>query len=195
MCAWNATFDTPWVDNAAVTTDPGWVTTGDPVPTEVFDYPSLDTGMEDGAEILAARVDAILSLDWKQGNADVLDNPDDYFINNYWSLDSWNTYGHIPTAYRIKENLGLAGINGLDPEANTLITYCYTGQTSALITGWLHVLGYENARSLVYGANAIVDGGTVPAKSWHGTGSNSELNYGYFMTNDIGEEIYVAPTP
>ena len=193
MCGWNATFDTKWVDNAATATDPGWVTAGDPTAVAEFDYPSLSTGFEDGADILAARVDAILSLGWTQGNADVLAAPENYFINNYWSESSWNTYGHIPGAYRINENLGLAGLSGLDPEAETLITYCYTGQTSALITGWLHILGYENAKSLVYGANAIVAGGTIPAKSWHGDGSASQLNYGYFMTF-MGEETYVGPT-
>jgi len=193
MCGWNATFNGNWEDNAATETDPGWVTEGDPTAVAEFDYPTLDTGLEDGAEILADRVNAILSMEWMQSNTDVLATPENYFINNYWSEYSWNLYGHIPTAYRINENLSLAGINGLDPDAATLVTYCYTGQTSALITGWLHILGYENARSLVYGANAIVANGTIPANSWHGELSASELNYGYFQTVD-GEEVYVGPT-
>jgi len=193
MCGWNATFNDKWEDNVATETLDGWVTEGEPTPVAEFDYPTLDTGLEDGAEILAARVDAILSLDWLQTNPDVLDTPENFFINNYWTEDSWNTYGHIPTAYRIKENLGLAGLNGLDPDADTVITYCYTGQTSGLITAWLHILGYENAKSLKFGANAIVADGTIAAKSWHGAGSASELNYGYFQT--VGdEEVYVGPT-
>ncbi|MCK5759222.1 MAG: rhodanese-like domain-containing protein, partial [Clostridiales bacterium] len=193
MCGWNAEFDFKWEDNAATETLDGWVTEGEPTAVAEFNYPTLSTGETDGADILAARVDDILSLEWTQGNADVLATPDNYFINNYWSEDSWNTYGHIPGAYRINETLGLDGLVNLDPEAETMITYCYTGQTSALITGWLHILGYENAKSLVYGANGIVADGTVPAKSWHGEGSASELNFGYFQTVD-GEEVYVGPT-
>jgi len=192
MSGWNATFNTKWETNAATTIHADWQTTGDPAATTTFDYPSISADSEDGAEILAERVNAILTLPWTQTNADVLANPQNYFVNNYWSEDSWNTYGHIEGAYRINENLSLAGLNNLDPNATTLITYCYTGQTSALITCWLNVLGYENAKSLLYGANGII-GETIPAKSWHGANSASELNYGYFQTVN-GEEVYVAPT-
>ena len=192
MGGWNATFNTKWADNAVTEVHADWQTTGDPTEVATFDYPTFSTDSEDGAEILAERVNTILALDWKQGNEEVLAAPTTYFINNYWSEDSWNTYGHIEGAYRISENLNLNGLGNLDPNVTKLVTYCYTGQTSALITGWLQVLGYENARSLLYGANGIM-GETIPAKSWHGDGSASELNYGYFQTVE-GEEVYVEPT-
>jgi filamentous hemagglutinin family protein len=35
------------------------------------------------------------------------------------------------------------------------VIYCYTGQTSAYLTGYLRVLGYD-ARSLLFGANGMI---------------------------------------
>ena len=44
---------------------------------------------------------------------------------------------------------------GLDPGANAqVVTYCYTGQTSALLTACLRVLGYD-AYSLKFGMNGL----------------------------------------
>ena len=67
-----------------------------------------------------------------------------------------------------------------------MVTYCYTGQTSAITTAWLDVLGY-NGRSLLFGANGIVYSkllngvaGSAPKKSWMGEGSGSEMNFGYY---------------
>jgi len=73
----------------------------------------------------------------------------------------------------------------LDP-GQTIVTYCYTGQTSAITTLWLDVLGY-NGRSLMFGVNGINHSGmkgsmvgSANKKSWHGEGSASELNFGYY---------------
>ena len=67
-----------------------------------------------------------------------------------------------------------------------MVTYCYTGQTSAITTAWLDVLGYDG-RSLMFGANGIVHSkllngvaGSAPKKSWKGVGSACEMNFGYY---------------
>ena len=55
--------------------------------------------------------------------------------------------------------------------AEDVVTYCYTGQTSAVVTAYLRVLGYE-AFSLVYGMNAINHANTF----WPSSGGGSGLN-------------------
>ena len=65
-------------------------------------------------------------------------------------------FGHISGAYRINpftlaDNSYLS-LNS-DP-SSTLVTYCYTGQTSAVLTATLKVLGY-NAKSLTFGMNGM----------------------------------------
>jgi len=41
------------------------------------------------------------------------------------------------------------------PTDKTVVVYCWTGQTSAFLTAYLRILGY-NAKSLVFGANGMI---------------------------------------
>jgi rhodanese-related sulfurtransferase len=100
--------------------------------------------------------------------SDVLSNPAEYFINNYFSETDYLGFGHIANAYRI--NPLLLSDNsylGLDPAANAkVVTYCYTGQTSAVITAYLRVLGYD-AYSLKFGMNGLYnDNPAWTANKW-----------------------------
>ena len=76
------------------------------------------------------------------------------FINNYFSETDYTGFGHITGAQRILP-LTLAGgeYTNLDADAK-IVTYCYTGQTSAVITACLNVLGYD-AYSLTFGMNGL----------------------------------------
>ncbi len=121
-----------------------------------YDAPSLSES-GDGATILASRIATVAADGFKtvSGN-DVLTTPANYYINNYFSIGDFEGFGHIKDAYRVNP-LTLAGeeIYNLNPEANAkVVTYCYTGQTSAVITAYLRVLGYD-AYSLVFGMNGL----------------------------------------
>ena len=87
----------------------------------------------------------------------MLASPSNYFVNNYFGAADYTAFGHISNAYRIKDNLFLEG-NGyqeLDSDASAkVVSYCYTGQTSAVLTAWLNVLGYD-AYSLTFGMNGL----------------------------------------
>ena len=41
------------------------------------------------------------------------------------------------------------------PTDKTLAVYCWTGQTSAFLTAYLRILGYD-AKSLLFGANGMI---------------------------------------
>lgn len=189
MSAWHSNLAGKWESNATDYSSPNWVSTGTPPPYGEFEYPNFVTGMTDGAAILRARVEAMLTKSgWGVSKTDLLDNPNNYFINNKWPLASWDEYGHIDGAYRIDEDLNLNGLKYLDP-SKPVVTYCYTGQTSAITGAWLDVVGYDS-KSLLFGANGIVhssmlngSAGSAPAKSWKGAGSGSEMNYGYYDSN------------
>jgi len=196
MCGWNQNFEAKWETNAVDYDSTNWTTTGDPAAMAEFDTPSLSTGKTTGDAILADRITAAMALPWTVSKTDVLTTPTNYFINNKWSQTSWDTFGHITGAYRIDtaEGLGIAGLKNLNA-AETVVTYCYTGQTSAITTAWLQVMGVDSAKSLLFGANGITHtalaavGSAVAGKSWKGEGSASELNYGY-----INSDGYQAPT-
>ncbi len=198
MCGWNQNFEAKWETNAVDYDSPNWTTDGTPTAMAEFDTPTLSTGKTTGDAILADRITAAMALNstWTVTKTDVLATPTNYFINNKWSQTSWDSFGHITGAYRIDtaEGLGIAGLKNLNA-AETVVTYCYTGQTSAITTAWLQVMGVDSAKSLLFGANGIThtalaaDGSPVAGKSWKGESSASELNFGY-----INSDGYQAPS-
>jgi len=159
MSGWHSDFDV-WTDNCrnvASNYSNNWTSDATADPAE-FDYPELNADAEGGAEILAERVEYMLDNGFQGINAeDVLQAPDTYFVNNYWTQDACDQYGHIKGAFRIHgEDLTLAndGMKHLNPD-ETVVTYCWTGQTSSIVTAYLTVLGYE-AKSLKFGANRMI---------------------------------------
>lgn len=156
MSGCNEIFDS-WTGNCAQLDNENWIApTGEIAENVVYEYPTIDTDSEDGAEILAERVDALLAGGFKGISAvndtgdGVLDTPEAYFINNYWAAADVETYGNISGAHRINPLV----LENLDP-AGTVVTYCWTGQTSSMVTAYLTVLGYD-AKSLIFGANSMI---------------------------------------
>lgn len=124
--------------------------------TVSFKDPVITSSYTDGGDILKERVEAVVAKGFQTiSGGEVLANPNAYFINNYFSEQDYQAFGHVSSAYRILPlNLADDTYKALDPEANTIVTYCYTGQTSAVITATLNVLGYE-AKSLLFGMNGL----------------------------------------
>ncbi len=161
MSGWNSSLSASWEGKSGATNgavaegNANWVTT--PVATkQTFTYPGITTNASSGAAILEERVTAMLAGGFKGVNAaDVLTTPADYFINNYWAQADVDHYGHIAGAYRVSplslENGEMANINA----DATVCTYCWTGQTSSMITAYLNVMGY-NAVSLKFGSNNMI---------------------------------------
>lgn len=155
MSRWHADFDI-WSNNigSIAAGHANWATDAAPT-TLTFDSPNFTSTVTDGAGILTERVAKVLADGFKTTTpTDVLNNPGNYFINNYFSEADYAGFGHIKGAYRINPMLlGEGQVNNLDA-AKKITTYCYTGQTSAAITAWLRVLGYD-AVSMMWGMNNL----------------------------------------
>lgn len=159
MSGWNSATSGSWANNIGNAADgkDSWIApTGDITGATTFDAPTLSTGENTGEAILAARVAAMLSGGFKGvANTAVLDNPTDYFVNNYWAATDVEHYGNISGAYRANP-LTIENGEILNLDASTqVVTYCWTGQTSSMITSYLTVLGY-NAASLKFGTNGMI---------------------------------------
>ncbi len=142
----------------------------------VFDAPTLTSFSVDGAQILKERVEQVVADGFKTAaGGDVLASPGNYFVNNYFSETDYLGFGHIANAYRLKEDLLLStnGYLALNSATNANIaSYCYTGQTSAVLTAWLRVLGYD-AYSMTFGMNGIYNTNPVWATNQWGVGSSN----------------------
>lgn len=159
MSGWNEATAGAWQSHTGDVAegDANWMTApGEIEASEVHTAPTLMFETDDMATILESQVTALLEGGFNGvDNTVVLADPDSYFINNYWAETDVEHYGNIKNASRIQP---LTLSNGeyayLDGE-NKVVTYCWTGQTSSMITAYLVVLGYD-AYSLKFGANGMI---------------------------------------
>jgi rhodanese-related sulfurtransferase len=151
MSGWNPDFDS-WTANCKdLTNSTNW--TSSAASAGDFDAPSWSSNSTDGATILKERVEAVVAAGFKTAkNTDVLANPGNYYINNYFSDAHYTGFGHVNGAVRVNPLL-IDDCSNLDPNKQ-VVTYCYTGQTSAVITAYLNVLGFD-AYSLTFGTNGM----------------------------------------
>lgn len=161
MAGWTSALSAPWTSNigdeannypSAWAAAPGNIT----APLVFADIPNIQSTSTDGAVILAERVAALTANGFNGvDNVAVLGAPTDYFINNFWDEADVVEYGNIQPAYRLKPfTLALETYKNLDP-SKAIVTYCWTGQTSSMMTAYLYVMGYD-AKSLKFGANGMI---------------------------------------
>jgi rhodanese-related sulfurtransferase len=160
MSSWDSTFAlTKWYANISNSRASQFVTTAT-AKGQAGNLPTLATGKTTGAEILEARVVNALAAGFTPAtvsNSTVFGNPSGYYIVNYWPVTEYNDPGHIPGAvqYTPRSDLRLASALKTLPTTIPVVVYCYTGQTSAFITAYLRLLGYD-AKSLLWGANGMI---------------------------------------
>jgi rhodanese-related sulfurtransferase len=165
MSGWNATTAGAWNGKIGAEEAKGHANWSyDTAPTNlVFTNPVISTLSTDGAAIYKSRIEAVVAEGFKTvTGTEVLNTPANYFVHNYFSAADYAAFGHIKNAYRISPLL-LADNSylNLDPNPTTkIVNYCYTGQTSAIVTACLRVMGY-NAYSLSFGMNGLYN--TNPA--------------------------------
>lgn len=162
MSSWNSEFATTLdgkTDNSAATL----FETAENAKPEAGSFPVLETTFETAEEILDAQINAVLAEGFGAAAIDastVLGSEDDYFVINYWNPTHY-ALGHIKGAIMFDPTAEGGSDLGYDKFLNTLptdgtpiVVYCYTGQTSAFVTAYLKVLGY-NAKSLKFGVNGM----------------------------------------
>ena len=165
MSAWSYVFaEGAWLTRLGSQRIPEFVNTDSPPKNEPGPLPQIHTGMTDPEEILEARLERLFA----EGSETVMISHDllfsdlysngAYYIINYWPTELYLEQGHIPGAinyppgtqpFRSENDLLTLSTD----KANVL--YCFTGQTSAYVSGYLRLLGYD-ARSLEFGANSMI---------------------------------------
>ncbi len=151
MSGWNSQFD-KWTPNCKELTDANNWTASVSSPGS-FDAPDWSGSATDGASLLQERVEAVVAAGFKTAKgSDVLGSTSSYYVNNFFSEAHYEGFGHVNGAVRVSPLL-IDDCSNLDPDSK-VVTYCYTGQTSAVITAYLNVLGFD-AYSLLFGINGM----------------------------------------
>lgn len=158
MSSWHSSLDS-WsgnIGNIAIGHS-NWSTTNAPAVTYLNDQPEIVTDLNDPAAILAERVDAILAGFKGVTGEVVLQAPENYQVECFWSLADYEYYGHLTNAYQVTPGsltIGDGTLSQLDP-SQTIVSYCWTGQTTSMLTAWLTALGYD-AKVLKFGVNGLI---------------------------------------
>ena len=174
MTGWSAATDS-WTSNIGDigSSNSNWSFSEAPA-VNFYNEPVLSSLSIDGSEILRSRVEQVVAAGFKTvTNTEVVDSPTSYFINNYFIDVDYTGFGHITGAYKILPLTLVGGeYRNLDPSAK-VVTYCYTGQTSAVVTACLNVLGYD-AYSLTFGMNGLNHSSSQWVSNQWGVDSNTK---------------------
>ncbi len=175
MSGWNPATAGSWNSNIGdiAQNSVNWTYSAAPSNTTYSDpEPQFTINSSDGEALLKNRVETVLADGLKGVNgSDVLENPGNYFVNNYFSEADYSGFGHIANAYRINPfTLSDGTYKNLDPDRK-VVTYCYTGQTSAVLSATLNVLGYD-AYSLKFGMNGLYNSNPAWTTNQWGGDSN-----------------------
>lgn len=161
MCSWHADFAGKW--QTAIANGNAYASQFTATASEKGakgSMPVLATGKTTGQEILEARVNALLAEGFTAASVTgkaVFDNLANYYIVNYWPADQYADPGHIPGAmqYTPKQSMKTEADLKTLPVDKPVAVYCYTGQTSAFLSAYLRLLGYD-AKSILFGANGMI---------------------------------------
>lgn len=161
LSSWHSDFSASWVNGRSNQRATEFVTSASPAMNAAGELPVLSTGLTTGAEIGTARAKTVLTAGFGAGsltNATLYLNLGGHYIINFWPKSLYESTGHINGAVLYDPAttpfLSTTQLKTL-PTNKPVVLYCYTGQTSAYLTGYLRVLGYD-ARSLLYGANGMI---------------------------------------
>ena len=184
MCAWNADFAGKW--NTAISTGNAFASQFTSTATAkgaAGEMPVLSTGKTTGQEILEARVATLLTDGFTPAtvtNTVLFGNLTGHYIVNYWPEAQYSDPGHVPGAmqYTPKESIKLSADLKTLPTDKPVAVYCYTGQTSAYLTAYLRLLGYD-AKSVLFGTNAMIYDKMVAAGGMTVWGPSQIMGYDY----------------
>ncbi|MCJ8502024.1 rhodanese-like domain-containing protein [Desulfatitalea alkaliphila] len=165
MSGWAMAFaDGAWLKKLSNVRADAFVTKPSPPKNPPGPMPRIATGGTTAEAILEARLrqlfaegyaPAVVTHDFVFAR---LDQNTDMYVINYWPPELYAKQGHIPGAVNYPpaekpflSTTHLATLSTTGPN----ILYCFTGQTSSYVAGYLRILGYD-ARSLAFGANSMI---------------------------------------
>ncbi|KUO66228.1 MAG: hypothetical protein APF83_06540 [Lutibacter sp. BRH_c52] len=179
MSSWADEFaEKMWVKNATNLYADKLQTTSNEMPA-IGQLPILKTGKTDAKEILNARLKDAFAKPYSDFivKADsVFKNPSNFFIVNYVNEENYNL-GHIEGAVRFEPRASLSSTTSLYtlPSDKKVLVNCNTGQSSAYVVAYLHLLGYD-VSNLAYGSNSFMNAILVE-KEWNGFSAKEIKNF------------------
>jgi len=166
MSSWNSAFSSRWTDNLKNDKAAFFIKDASPAKPAKGDLPVLNTGKKTGKEIVEAQIEKLLAATYGPAtitSTNLYADLNTYQIINFWPANLYTNLGHIdgainytppPTANDPHPFLLAQDLLTLSTTKPNVL-YCFTGQTSSYLAGYLRIIGYD-ARSILYGGNGMI---------------------------------------
>lgn len=166
MASWNKEFAYHW-GNGIGDKYPNYIT------DEVFpknkkgSLPTINTKGKTLSEILEIQAQKAITYNFSVTIDNLIANINDYYIINYWHKSKY-LKAHLTGAhwYEPKKSININTSLTTIPKDKKVIVYCFTGQNSSAVAGYLRLLGYD-AYSLRFGSNSFMHTKAIK-NGWHG---------------------------
>ncbi len=174
MASWNKTFAHHWA-NAVGDKYPNYVTAKVYKKPKKSSLPTINTKGKTLSEILEIQAQKAINYNFSITIDNLIPNIDDYYIINYWPKSKY-LKAHLKGAhwYQPKKSININSDLTTIPTNKKVLVYCYTGQNSSAVTGYLRLLGY-NAYSLRFGSNSFMHSRAVK-NGWHGYVASNKMH-------------------
>ncbi len=165
MAAWNKEFAYHWIDGVG-NKYPNYIDNVMVKKAKKGKYPNFTTKGKTLSEILEIRAQKEIKYNFSITIDNLISNYKDYFIINYWPKSNY-MIAHLKGAHWFQPKKSIKASTDLStiPAKGKVLVYCYTGQNSSAIVGYLRLLGYD-AYSLRFGSNSFMYNEAV-ANHWH----------------------------
>jgi rhodanese-related sulfurtransferase len=137
--------------------------------------PNINTKGQTLSEILDIQAQKAINYNFSVTIDNLIANYDDYYIINYWPKTKYEK-AHLKGArwYGPKKSININEDLTTIPANKKVLVYCYTGQNSSSVAGYLRMLGYD-AYSLRFGSNSFLHSQALK-NGWHAYNAADKVN-------------------
>ncbi len=174
MSVWNSKFAFNWTEKIGNRYSE-YLTDENKPKKSAGKYPVIKTKGKTISEILEIRAQEEINYNYSVTIETLVENLEDYYIVNYWPKAIYDEV-HIKGAIWYGPKTSMKPQTDLStlPTNKKIVIYCYTGQSSSALVGYLRILGYD-AYSLRYGYNAIGHSEAI-SNGWNGFVAAEEVH-------------------
>ena len=165
MASWNKEFAYHW-GNGIGDKYPEYITKKPIKKGKKSELPTINTKGNTLSEILEIQAQKAINYNFSITIDNLIAHIDDYYIINYWQKSKY-LKAHLIGAhwYEPKKSININSDLKTIPKDKKVILYCFTGQNSSAVAGYLRILGYD-AYSLRFGSNSFMHTKAIQ-NGWH----------------------------
>lgn len=190
MASWNKEFAHHWGDGIG-NINPSYITDEVFPKAEKDGLPSINNNGKTLSEIVEIQAQKAINYNFSITIDNLIANINDFYIINYWPRTKY-LQAHLTGArwYEPKTSININSDLTTIPKDKKIVIYCYTGQNSSAVTGYLRILGYD-AYCLRFGSNSFMHAKSIQ-NNWYAYLAADKVNDYPIVSGELPSAIKEA---